>query len=535
LPAWTNGAFWQGGRGQAVSSPPAGASGWPEYLESSLRLRGELAFANTVVAGMPPLDSLQTHFTCTNLVWGLSDLELTQGRTALKAAIEANEPTKNFNGVISGKLDAESVRPFLTATNAAFGFQLLTFREPVALALAVAGNWREFSTLSATGRVAATDFAIRGQWVDSLQTALAYTNLTAQFYHPQLARASGAEKFAAESVTLDLAGQRLYIHGGAGSVSPVAVGRAIGPKTAEGMAPYQFLALPKTKVEGCIPLKQKDSELVNDDADLRVEVIGTAPFRWRRFETPRITGTIHWLAHDLILTNAVSECYGGTARGWGVFDVDTPGDGTDFSFMLEGTNVDFNAMGRALWSPTNQLRGGLSGKVKVTSANSADWRTWNGYGQAQLRNGLLWNAPVLGRMSPVLNTLTPGLDIGSSRATDGEGQFTMTNGVIYTDSLEIRSLMMRLDYVGTVDLEENVAARVRAQLLRNTPVFGGIFSLVLTPVSKAFECEVTGTLEQPKITPAYIPFPRVLTAPLHPIRTFEKIFAPTATNSPANP
>jgi hypothetical protein len=90
--------------------------------------------------------------------------------------------------------------------------------------------------------------------VDSLQTALAYTNLTAQFYHPQLARASGAEKFAAESVTLDLAGQRLYIHGGAGSVSPVAVGRAIGPKTAEGMAPYQFLALPKTKVEGCIPL-----------------------------------------------------------------------------------------------------------------------------------------------------------------------------------------------------------------------------------------------------------------------------------------
>jgi hypothetical protein len=264
---------------------------------------------------------------------------------------------------------------------------------------------------------------------------------------------------------------------------------------------------------------------VNDDA----------PFRWRRFETPRITGTIHWLAHDLILTNAVSECYGGTARGWGVFDVDTPGDGTDFSFMLEGTNVDFNAMGRALWSPTNQLRGGLSGKVKVTSANSADWRTWNGYGQAQLRNGLLWNAPVLGRMSPVLNTLTPGLDIGSSRATDGEGQFTMTNGVIYTDSLEIRSLMMRLDYVGTVDLEENVAARVRAQLLRNTPVFGGIFSLVLTPVSKAFECEVTGTLEQPKITPAYIPFPRVLTAPLHPIRTFEKIFAPTATNSPANP
>ena len=139
----------------------------------------------------------------------------------------------------------------------------------------------------------------------------------------------------------------------------------------------------------------------------------------------------------------VSECYGGEARGWGSFDVQTPGDGTDFAFFVDGTNVDFNAMGRALWSPTNQLRGALSGTVTVTRANSSDWRTWNGFGQMQLRDGLLWDAPIFGLVSPVLNTLTPGLDVGSSRATDGAGRFTMTNGVIYTDSLDIRSLTMR--------------------------------------------------------------------------------------------
>ena len=514
LPAWTN-----------------RASSWLEHLQPGTQLYGDLALTNARMAGLAPLDAVQTHFAYSNQVWSVPDLTLTQGRTALKLGGTENETTQNFTCGLSGVLDAESIRPFFTTSNAVHGFNYLRFREPVAFGLDLAGNLRDFSTLSATGHLEARDFAVRGQGVNRVTTTLAYSNLTVEFFHPQLVRANGAEQLAAELVTLDLAGERLFLHGAKGQVSPVAVGEAIGPKTAAAMAPYQFLALPQATAEGCIPLKQRNGDLVNDDADLRVDVIGTVPFRWRKFQTPRITGTIHWQAHELIITNVVSECYGGTARGWGAFDVDTPGDGTDFSFFLDGTNVDFNAMGRALWSPTNQLRGSLSGQVTVTRANSDDWRTWNGYGQAQLRNGLLWDAPIFGLMSPVLNTLTPGLDLGSSRATEGAGHFTMTNGVVYTDSLEIRASTMRLDYVGTVDLEENVAARAKAEILRNTPVLGSVMSLVFMPVSKAFECEVTGTLDEPKITPLYIPFSRVLAAPLHPLRTLEKIFAPSATNS----
>jgi hypothetical protein len=135
-------------------------------------------------------------------------------------------------------------------------------------------------------------------------------------------------------------------------------------------------------------------------------------------------------------------------------------------------------------------------------------------------------------MSAVLNTLTPGFDMGNSRATDGAGSFTLINGVIFTDSLVIRSLTMRFDYVGTVDLDLNVSARVKAELLRNTPVFGMFFSTLFLPLTKALECDVTGTLDEPKIKPAYIPFSQYLGAPLHPIRTVEKIFSPGPTNSP---
>jgi hypothetical protein len=347
--------------------------------------------------------------------------------------------------------------------------------------------------------------------------------LTAEFFHPQMARAGGTQKFAAEKLTLDLAGQKLIFTAGEGNVDPAVVARAIGPLTAEAMAPYQFPAIPQARVDGVVPLRHDaDGELVLDDADMRFEIVGGTPFRWRKFETPRITGTIHWWRNHLILTNAVAETYGGESRGWGDFDLQTPGAGTDFSFFITGTNADFHQMSMALWAATNQLAGALSGWVAVTKANSDDWRTWNGYGALQLRDGLLWNVPVFGLVSPVLNTVVPGLALGNSQAKDAAGRFTMTNGVIYTDTLEIRTAMMRLNYVGTVDLDEIVNARVTAHLLRNAPMVGGLMSLIFTPLSKAFECDVTGTLGEPKIKPAFVP--KIFLVPLHPLRSVEDIF-----------
>jgi len=50
----------------------------------------------------------------------------------------------------------------------------------------------------------------------------------------------------------------------------------------------------------------------------------------------------------------------------------------------------------------------------------------------------------------------------------------------------------------------------------------------MLPVSKAFECDVTGTLGDPKVTPVYVP--EFLLLPLHPVRSVEKLFQP---NPPA--
>jgi hypothetical protein len=149
--------------------------------------------------------------------------------------------------------------------------------------------------------------------------------------------------------------------------------------------------------------------------------------------------------------------------------------------------------------------------------------SWRGYGQTSLHNGLIWDIPIIGIVSPVLNTVSPGL--GNSRATEASGKFRIANGVMTTDSLEIHSTMTRLEYVGTIDLNQNVNAYVTAHLLRDTWVVGPLVSTALWPVGKLFEYHVTGPLQNPKSEPIFV-LPKLLLLPLHPIRTLEDIFIP---------
>jgi len=513
LPPWTNG--------------PGNA----RYdFASSVLVNGELGFTNAVIAGVA-LDRLHTRFHYDAPVLELTDLSVAQGRTELLLNGYASDATKTFRVRLNGQLDALTVRDLLPNTNAVHGFtNILTFHQPLVLTVDVIGNLRTLQTLSATGQIALADFAVRGQPVDQVTANVTYSNLMVNFLQPHISRENGSEQLSGERVTLDIAGQRIFVVNGEGHANPVAITRAIGPKTAHLMEPYQFPTIPTARVSGTIPIKQVHDELVTDDADLVFVVTDTISFRWRKFETPAASGTVRWYKDLIILSNVTAQCYGGTAQGRAVFNVDPKIVGTDFNFDVVGTNVDLHRMGQALWSPTNRLEGSLSGTVTVTSANSSDWRTWNGSGRLQLRDGLLWDVPVMAIMSPLLNAFTPGL--GNSRATEATAPFTMTNGVIRSDEVLIRSTMMRLQYNGTVDLEEKVDARVTAQLLRNTPVLGSVMSVVLWPVSKIFECQVTGKLSDPIVKPVYMPA-KLLLVPLHPIRTLEELFSSSATNAPA--
>jgi hypothetical protein len=300
---------------------------------------------------------------------------------------------------------------------------------------------------------------------------------------------------------------------GTGIAEPEVVTRLIGPKVAHALEPYQFRNPPTAHAYGIIPIHR------DEDADLHFDLDG-GPFHWFKFNVRHISGHVHWAGQHLTITNVQTEFYEGAASGWAAFDF-LPEHRTDFQFSLTTTNTLLQKLMADLSRETNHLEGRLSGTLLVSRASAEDWRSVQGRGNLILRDGLIWDIPLFGIFSPVLDGLVPGL--GKSRATAATCSFTITDGVIHSDDLEIHTPMMRLDYHGTVDLQKNVNAKVEAALLRNIPAIGPLMTIVLWPVTKLFEYRVTGTLSQPKTEPMFL-VPRIVLMPFHPLRTLRGLF-----------
>jgi len=511
LPTWTN-----------------VAKEWQRDIAPSLSVHGNLAFTNAVAGGLR-LNVVRTHFSYTDLLWDVPDLTVEQGRTRLCLSGEVSEATKNVHFLLTGQLDEASVAALMRTSNAVHGLAQFSFQEPLVLSVDVSGNLRTLETLCATGQLALTNFAIRGERMDSITGRFFYTNLTATIFAPQLWRENGAQWIKADTVLLDLRRQAIWITNGWALADPQAVVRAIGPKTAHLLEPYHFLAPPLVRVNGSTPIVSINNAHDAQYADLTFEIMRGVPFHWSKLLTTNVTATIRWFQQSLTLSNIVADLYAGHGEGGGYLDFRPVTHDCDFNFSMAVTNINLHLLAADLSTNVSNLAGQLTGEVVVTNASSEDWHSWNGGGRVQLRDGILWDVPIFAFVSPLLNHVAPGL--GNNRASDAAAVFVITNGVIVTDSLRIHTEMMRLQYAGTVDLKQNVNAHVTAQLLRNLPVVGSMVSLVLSPVGKIFECHVTGQLDEPVVTPVFIP--KILLAPLHPIRSLEELFIwPVTNNAP---
>ncbi|HXR49349.1 MAG TPA: AsmA-like C-terminal region-containing protein [Candidatus Limnocylindrales bacterium] len=508
--SWTQPPVWQAAGSLILPAWTNRQPDWRGEVQPTVRLAGEFAANNGAFRGIA-IDSARGSFSYSNLVWRLPDLAVTRPEGALALADVENDATKNYHWHVHGALAPYALRPLLAANHAERAVDLFTFTQPLSLDADVWGRLNDNDRLGARGHMALTNFTIRGEMVSSVESDFCYTNRFLEFFRPRLQ--TGAQRMMADGIAVDFNLWRIYFTNGISTADPRAVARAIGRKAGGVMDPFRFAVPCPAQVNGYAPLRGME------DADLWFEAEG-APLDWLKLKTSRITGKIHWLGETLVLTNLTAAFYGGDGNGFAHFDF-RPRKGAEFEFTANIRNASVHLLATDLSSPTNHLEGVLSGRFVMTSANSQDWRTWNGYGQARLHDGLIWDVPIFGILSPVLNMVMPGL--GSSRATDAAARFGMTNGVIFSDDLEIRSTMMRLQYAGTVDLRSHVNARVTAQLLRDTWVVGPLLSTALWPVSKLFEYKITGTLQQPQTEPVFIP--KALLLPLHPIRSLEEMLS----------
>lgn len=497
-------------RGSGSVTLPAWTNAHPDLreLKSSLQISGDFKAGAASYRGIP-MTSAQGHLYFSNETWTLPDIVCNRPEGTVELAHVSDERTHKYYFRFRSTVDVRAARHLLTPP-AQRGLDYVQFSHPPVINGEVWGEWHHHDRVGFKGQIVLTNFVVRGESVTHFQSFLNYTNLFLELKDARLERTN--EYLSASSMLIDFQQRRAYLTNGFSSMEPMVLLRAIGPKVAHDMEPYHFLKPPVIKANGVIPLTS-DTHV----ADLHFTVDG-GPFEWWKFHLPHISGNVDWVGELLTLSQIQGTFYEGKITGTAGFDF-TRVFGTDYHFDTIITGSNLRALMMDLVPGTNRLEGTLNGHLSITQANTEDPRSWFGKGAVDLHDGLIWDIPIFGILTPVLDAISPGL--GKTRASAATGTFVITNSVIRSDDLEIRSPTIRLFYRGTIDSNHNVNAVVDAEVGRDTPLFGTLFGAISTPFGKLFETRVTGNLSHPK-REAVVPFVRWLN-PFHWLQTLKDI------------
>ncbi len=488
-----------------------GPTEWREAVLPSVALAGRFRVGPGAYRDVP-FSSAESPFTLSNLIWHLPQLIARRPEGEVVADYVSNVSTREFQWKVDSRIDLRVLKPLAKSPRQERAFELFEFSQPPVVNAEIWGRWRDPESLGFVAGARATNFTFRGHAIQGAIGRLHYTNQFLSIIEPAIER-PGRRSVTAGGVGIDFVARELYLTNAFGNLDPQVVAQVISPKAGKTMEPYQFADPPNVRVQGKVDLQKGRRQ-----HDLRFEVAG-GPFRWMDFRLEQVSSELHWLGQLLTLTNTQGEFYGGRIMGEALFDF-APVGWTDFAFRASVAEANLQRLVADLANRTNKLEGSLSGELVITNANTRDLKSWQGYGSLVLQDGLIWDIPVFGVFSPVLNAILPG--IGNSRAREATAAFTITNSVIRTRHLDIRATAMGMQYQGTVDFDGRIQGRMEAELLRDTPGIGPIISKLFWPVTKVFEYRISGTLAEPKPEPLWV-LPRIIFFPFQPIKTIKDL------------
>lgn len=507
--------------GTATVVLPAWTNATPDVTEllPTFQLSGAAALTNCSYQDIHA-DWVATHFSYSNRVWDVPDFAVGRPEGGLQMSHRGNDATGDFYFRLHSTIDPEAVLPLLDP-EVRRGFDLCEFGQPPVVSGELWGRWDDPDRLGFRGRIALTNFTFRGQTTDAIVSGLNYTNLVIACLEPRVWR--GTQHLAAAGITADFVTKRTYFTNGFSTLDPLVVVSAIGPPVTEVMSPYHFGQPPVARFHGYTSMGNPH------DADVVFEGEGN-DFESLHFRATHYTAQVIWKNNLLTVTNVFGDFYGGKAGGWAHF-VFPDTDHAQYAFGVNVTNAWLSPLVADVTQRTNNLEGLLTGQLNITNASTETLNSWNGYGQAVLRDGLLWELPIFGVLSRPLDAIMPG--VGNSRFTEASGTFGITDGIIRSENLEMRSPAMRLQYRGAVNFDGLIRARVIAEPLRDTPVVGSVVSTILAPVAKLFAYRITGTIKDPKSEPIYIPGP--VMALFSPFQSLGGLFTPESAKTNAPP
>jgi hypothetical protein len=476
-------------------------------IAESLGLQGKLVAADASFEGIP-IETVSFDFAFTNEFWRLTDFVATAPEGRFGMAYTEDQRTREYRFDIDAEIDPRVFRSLVRHPEHQ-AFEFFEFRVPPRGQGFVTGRYGAPETTGFGGSIQTGPFVFRGEPIEELEARLDFTNGWVRATQVHL-RSEG--DIQAQEVAFDTAQQRLFLTETRSSVPPMRVARAIGGEVVQALSPYRFDQPPQVSAHGWLNVQD------TREANLQFNVEG-GPFQYWRFHLPQIQGRVLWTNQAVRLREVEAQFYDGRLRGDLDLNLATQ-KGADLRFETRIDNVNITPLMADLISPTNRLEGRLHGIWTLTHANSEDWDSWDGLGRVELRDGFLWDIPLFGMGTALMDNLR--IDAGYSPVKGLTADFTMTNSLIHTGNLRLQSAAVSLDYRGTFDFSGGVDARMEARLLHETAFVGPVVSFLFTPLTKILEYRVTGTIANPELEPLYIPKPLLI--PLNPIGALKGLF-----------
>ncbi len=492
---------------------------WAEDLRDSLQLAGDFSVGRGAFRGVA-VNSAQAHYGYTNRMWSVSGLRVSGEGGSVSLDYDWNDASSDYHFRFDSRLKPSVAMPLLSQ-GGQLTLQEMDFPEAPELSGDVWGNWKTPKTAGLNALLAATNAIIRGEPVAQLNANFHFTNLVLTVSNLALRHKSGRAEIPL--ATINFTSNIYYLSNASSQLDPVAVRHALGKIEPPWMKELDFDTPPLVRATGQFTPGN------DDGTDLRFFVQGRK-LHWNHITADTVRGDVYYHVRTVEATNIQGTLYGsGTLLGW--FVIDWFEHGTKFVSDATLKDVDLAKLAKEFTGKTNSMEGLLDAHLYLGAPYNADYTNMFGNGWLHIHNALLWDIKLFGLLSPILNAIAPGS--GDSRAREASASFLINKGVLDTEDLDIHSSGFRLLYRGTVDSQKRLNARVEANLLRDTPLFGHFLSWMLTPLDKLFEYRVSGTLDKPEMKPVFIP--KVFMEMLRPFHTLKQMSQPSQSATPVKP
>ncbi|MCL1856090.1 MAG: AsmA-like C-terminal region-containing protein [Kiritimatiellaeota bacterium] len=226
------------------------------------------------------------------------------------------------------------------------------------------------------------------------------------------------------------------------------------------------------------------------------------PTLWfQRIRLDSVVAEMGVTGERLTVERFAGRCYGGTVGALGslLWAHDTPV--ADVSLRLNRVNVGPLVETLQQDSLFASDPGWFDMDVDVSGALSTNaLMTLTGQGTCRMREARLYRFPLFAGLTDFLGRNVPGVDFLLSQ-NDLNAVFAIENGGIHFSRLNIEGNIFSIIASGSYWLDDDLDIGLKVGLLRQGTILGRVLRIVLFPVSKLFELEVTGPVASPSWSP----------------------------------